>query len=38
MSAIGWNALLEQTVDAMDARGKHLPIEKIIKFFKNLRR
>lgn len=38
MSAIGWNALLEQTVDSMDARGKHLPIEKIIKFFKNLRR
>lgn len=38
MSAIGWNALLEQTVDAMDARGKHLPAEKIIKFFKNLRR
>lgn len=38
MSAIGWNALLEQTVDAMDARGKHLPMEKIIKFLKNLRR
>lgn len=38
MSAIGWNALLEQTVAAMDARGKHLPIENIIKFFKNLRR
>lgn len=38
MSAAGWNALLEQTVSAMDARGKHLPLEKIIKFFRNLRR
>lgn len=38
MSAAGWNTLLEQTVSAMDARGKNLPLEKIVKFFKNLRR
>lgn len=38
MSATGWNVVMEQAIKAMDARGKGLQLEKIIKILKNLKR
>lgn len=38
MSAVGWNTLFEKTIASMDARSKNLPVEKLIKILKSLRR
>lgn len=36
MSSLQWNALLERTVNAMDARGQNLRFEKLLRILNNL--